>query len=332
MIIIPALIVVAGIFMGWNIGANDAANCVGADIGSRRITIKEGIIITCAFSFLGAALFGSRVIETVGKGVVPLDKLEPQAAMLIALAACFGAGLWVLLATYRKLPVSTSHSIVGAVAGAGLAMFTPIYWQKIGEIFLSWILTPFGSGFLAFLCYPVIRRIFFRLVPRKSEFIVTRWLLILSSIYLAFIWGANDVANVTGVMVGSGIFSVFWAALIGGAAIVFGVTTWGYKVIETVGFRITNMLPLMGFVAEVASAVNVQIYTNLGIPVSTSHSMVGAVIGVGFARGVRAVNKRVVRDMVVAWTLTPFMSGFISFIIMKGIQFRHTSYVALWAP
>ncbi len=321
MIIIPILIVAAGIFMGWNIGANDAANCVGADIGSRRMTVREGIIITCLFSFLGALIFGSKVIKTVGKGVVPLDKLDPQLAMLVALSACFGAGIWVLLATYKRIPVSTSHSIVGAVAGVGLAILAPIYWKKIGEIFLSWILTPFGSGLIAFVFYPIIRRIFFSLVPRRLESITTRWLLILSSIYLAFTWGANDVANVTGVMVGSGIFSVFWATVIGGLAIVFGVTTWGYKVIETVGFRITHLLPIMGFVAELASAVNVQVYTQFGIPVSTSHSMVGAVIGVGFARGIRAVNKMIIRDMVVAWSLTPFMSGVISFLIMKGILF-----------
>jgi PiT family inorganic phosphate transporter len=283
------------------------------------MTIKEAIIITCVFSFLGAILLGSRVIKTVGKGVVPLDRLEPQAAMFVALAACFGAGIWVLIATYRKIPVSTSHSIVGAVAGAGLAILAPVYWQKIGEIFLSWILTPFGSGFLAFLFYPILRKLFFNLVPRRFERVTTHWLLILSSIYLAFTWGANDVANVTGVMVGSGIFSVFWATVIGGVAIIFGVTTWGYRVIETVGFKITHMLPIMTFAAEIASAVNVQIYTQLGIPVSTSHSMVGAVIGVGFARGIRAVNKRVVRDMIVAWSLTPLMSGLVSFIIMRVI-------------
>ncbi|MBL7081331.1 MAG: anion permease [Candidatus Omnitrophica bacterium] len=313
------LIIAAGIFMGWNIGANDAANCVGADIGSRRITLKEGIIITCVFSFLGAILLGSKVIKTVGKGVVPLDKLNPEVSMLVALAACMGAGLWVLLATYRKIPVSTSHSIVGAVAGAGLAIFAPIYWSKIGEIFLSWILTPFGSGLLAFLIYPFIRRVYFNLVPRRFERQVSHWLLILSSIYLAFTWGANDVANVTGIMVGSGIFSTFWAAVIGGGAIVLGVTTWGYKVIETVGFRITRMSPVMTFVAEVATALNVQIYTHLGIPVSTSHSMVGAIIGVGLARGIKALNRKIIRDMVIAWSLTPFTSGLISFIIMKII-------------
>jgi len=235
------------------------------------------------------------------------------------LAACFGAGIWVFAATYLRLPVSTSHSIVGAVAGAGLAMATPIIWRRLLDIFICWILTPVGAAVIAFLLYYPFRKLFYILLPRKARDPAIKILIYLTSIYLAFTWGANDVANVTGVMVGSGVFSVFWATVLGGIAIIFGVTTWGYKVIETVGFRITHMLPIMGFVAELASAVNVQVYTQLGIPVSTSHSMVGAVIGVGFARGIRAVNKRVIRDMTVAWSLTPFMSGFISFIIMKGI-------------
>lgn len=131
-----ALTLLMGGYVGWAIGANDAANCVGADIGSGKMTVRQGIIITCIFSFLGAVFLGARVIKTIGKGIVPLDKLDPNIGILIALAACFGAGTWVIIATVRGLPVSTSHSIVGAVAGAGLAMGAPVIWKKLLDIFI----------------------------------------------------------------------------------------------------------------------------------------------------------------------------------------------------
>ncbi len=313
------LTLIAGSFIGWTIGANDAANCVGADIGSRRMTLKQGIIITCVFSFLGAITLGSRVIKTVGKGIVPLDKVDPNVALFIALAACFGAGIWVLLATYFKLPVSTSHSMVGAVAGAGLAVGTPVVWRKLLDIFICWLATPIGAALIAGLLYRPVRRIFYMLVPRRFETPVTTFLLFITSMYLAFIWGSNDVANVTGVMAGAGFFSTNMATMIGSLAIIVGIVTLGYRVIHTVGFSITRLLPLMGVVAEVASAININVYTLLGIPVSTSHSIVGAVFGVGFARGKKTIDKKIARDIILAWSVTPFASGFICFTMIKLI-------------
>ncbi len=313
----------AGSFIGWSIGANDAANCVGADVGSRRMTINQAILITCVFSFLGAILMGHNVIKTVGKGIVPLDKLDFNVSLVVASSACFGAGLWVLLATYFKLPVSTSHSVVGAVAGAGLALGTPVVWKKLFDIFICWVLTPVGSGIIAFLIYRPIRRMFYTFIPRKIGDYILTFLIYGTSIYLAFTWGANDVANVTGVLVGSRIFTPLGASIFGGLAIMLGVTTWGYRVIQTVGFRITRLLPLMTVVAEIASSINIHVYTLIGIPVSTSHSIVGAVFGVGFARGRRFIlQKTIIRDIILAWSITPFFAGAVSFMIMK---------ILLWA-
>jgi len=314
------LTLLAGGYIGWTIGANDAANCVGADIGSGKMTVRQGIIITCVFSLLGAMLLGSRVIKTIGKGIVPLDKLDPQLGIIVALAACFGAGTWVLIATLRGLPVSTSHSIVGAVAGAGLAIGAPVIWKKLSDIFICWILTPVGAGIISYILYRPFRRFFYTIVPRKFNNMVITIFIFATSIYLAFTWGANDVANATGVITGVGIMNSKQAAIFGAIAIMIGIVTFGRKVIQTVGFGITRLLPLMAIVAEMASGLNVHLYTIFGIPVSTSHSIVGAVVGVGLVKGIRMVNKKMVGEIIFGWSLTPFVSGVIAFATLKAIR------------
>lgn len=320
-LILITLILIMGGYLGWTIGANDAANCVGADIGSGKVTVKQGIIITCVFSFLGAVLLGSRVMQTIGKGIVPMDKLDPNIALLVALAACFGAGSWVLIATLRGLPVSTSHAIVGAVAGAGVAMGTPVIWRKLLDIFICWILTPVGAGAISYIMFRPFRRIFYMLVPRRFNDPALFFGIILTSVYLAFTWGANDVANATGIITGAKVMGPKQAAVFGGIAIVIGVTTLGRKVIETVGFRITHLAPMMTIVAEIASGLNVHLYTMLGIPVSTSHSMVGAIVGVGLVKGIKMINKKILSEIIFAWSLTPFASGAVSFLTVKLISF-----------
>ena len=320
MVIAVIATIVACVFIGWSIGANDAANCVGAAVGSRRISFRFGILLTAVFGFLGAMFIGHRVIKTVGKGIVPLHQIDPAIAMYIALAACFGAGLWVIFATYLKIPVSTSHSIVGAVGGAGLAVGAPIMWGKLLNIFIGWVATPFGSAMIAFICYYPFRFIIYRLIPYRYKNKGLTALIVLASAYLAFSWGGNDVANATGVIVGSGITSSFMATLIGGTAIIIGIVTWGYKVIETVGFKITRFIPIMTIVAQFASALNVYLYTMIGIPVSTSHSIVGAVVGVGLVTGKHVFSIKLAREIVFAWAVTPFAAGIASFLIMTLIK------------
>jgi len=312
-------IFLASLYMGWSMGANDAANCVGADIGSGVIKLKHGIFITCFFSFLGAIILGSHVIKTIGKGVVPLNLLPPEKTNLIALMSLLGASIWVTIASYKKFPVSTSHSIVGAVAGGGLAFHTIVKWEKIGQIVICWILTPLGSAIMTMLIYPLIRSIFATRIVKKYEKPLIIFLIHITSAYLAFSWGANDVANATGILIGTGRVSSEWAAFIGGIAITIGVITWGYKVIETVGFKIVHLTPLMTIAIEIASSLNIHLYTLLGIPVSTSHSIVGAIWGVGILHGIKAVNFKLAKDITIAWAITPLISGIITYTGLKII-------------
>ena len=148
-----ALLMAIGV--GWSIGANDAANSLGTAVGSKVLNLRQAIILIAIFGFLGAFLQGGYVTKTIGKGIVPMDKLDKNLALYLALVASFAACAWVVLATYWKMPISTSHSIVGAVAGAGLAIGAPVKWKVLGDIFLCWIFTPIGAAVLGYLFYRI---------------------------------------------------------------------------------------------------------------------------------------------------------------------------------
>lgn len=310
-----------GLAVGWSIGANDAANSLGTAVGSRVLTLRRAIILIAIFGFLGASLQGSHVIKTIGKGIVPINELDRNIPLYFALVACFGACAWTVLATYWKMPISTSHSIVGAVAGAGLAIHATVKWKMLLDIFICWIFTPIGAAVLGYIIYRIFKDTLYRIIPPRYEQAIVRVLVVLSGCYVAYSWGANDVANAVGVIAGTGILSVNLAIILGGAAIVLGIVTWGYKVIETIGSEITHLLPVMAFSAQLASAINVHIYTLFGIPVSTSHSIVGAIFGVGLVKGMRVLNLRIMREIIICWAATPFISGVISFLLLKGIMF-----------
>jgi len=317
---VSALLLMA-IGVGWSIGANDAANSLGTAVGSRVLTLRQAVLLIVIFGFLGAFFQGSQVIKTIGKGIVPIDQLERNVSMSLALAACLATCIWVVIATYWKIPVSTSHSIVGGVAGAGVAIHTTVRWNVFLNIFVCWIFTPLGAAILGFLFYWIFKNFFYRFLPRKYLRQILSVLIILSGCYMAYSWGANDVANATGIISGVGLLTPKMSVVFGGLAIILGIMTWGYKVIETVGSQITYLMPVMAFSAQLASAINVHMYTFWGIPVSTSHSIVGAIIGVGMVRGARVINKHILRDIIICWLATPFVTGVISFLILNGIFF-----------
>ncbi len=310
-----------GLAVGWSIGANDAANSLGPAVGSRVLTLRQAIILISIFGFLGAFLQGSYVINTIGKGIVPVHLLEKNTAIYVSMVSAFAAAAWVILATFWKMPISTSHSIVGAVAGAGLAIHAPVCWSKLIDIFICWICTPLGAAFFGSLLYIFFRKVLPLIIPQRYFKPVISSLIIASGCYVAYSWGANDVANAVGVIAGTGIIEVKTSLILGGIAILIGILTWGYKVIETIGSGITNLLPIMAFSAQLASAINVHVYTLCGIPVSTSHSIVGAIFGVGLVRGIKVVNLRIMREIVTCWLLTPLISGIISFVALKIVMF-----------
>lgn len=322
-IIFIILAVLMSLAVGWSIGANDAANSLGTAVGSKVLTLWQAILLISIFGFLGALLQGSYVCRTIGRGIVAMDRLDKKTALFLALSAAFSGCAWVVLATYWKMPISTSHSIVGAMAGGGLALGVNVAWNVLADIFICWILTPVGAALLGYVFYRFFRMLFNRIMPGKKINLIMSVLVVLSGCYMAFTWGANDVANATGVMVGACIFTPATSIMIGGAAIVLGIVTWGYKVIETIGTNMLNLVPMMAFAAQLASALNVHVFTLMGIPVSTSHSIVGAIFGVGLVKGIRVLNMRIVKDIVFCWLATPFVSGIISFVIIKFIRIIH---------
>lgn len=382
----------AGIYMAWNIGANDVANGMASAVGAKAITLKQAVIIAGILDFLGAAFIGSHVTDTIRNNIVdPAVMNDPHTVSLGLLAATLAAGCWVFFASWQNLPVSTTHSVVGAMIGFGLIAGGPsvIRWVKVSAIVLSWIVSPFFASLLAYLMFRFIRS---RILSRRDLFekalawspffvgvtfciiilsfllktplgktldlgwgesallagavslalaaagraVIRRTILsrgeegveeifrrlqLLTSCYVAFAHGANDVANAMGPLAGIYIIYVtkgvspevpvpsFLLAL-GGAGIALGVVTWGYRVIETVGTKITTLTNTRGFSVDFGTATCVLLASKLGMPVSTTHAAVGAVVGVGLAGGVAAVNFRVVWKICAYWVVTlPVAAG-----------------------
>jgi inorganic phosphate transporter, PiT family len=378
--------IAAGIYMAWNIGANDVANAMAAPVGAKAITLRQAVVIAGILDFAGAAFVGSHVTDAIRKNIVDPSVLsDPRTLSLGLLAALLAAGFWVFFATWRQLPVSTTHSVVGAMIGFGLVAGGPsvIQWAKVTAIMLSWIVSPFFAILLSFGMFRFIRN---RILSQKEMFrkalnwspffvaitifiilmsfllktplgttlgfgwgesallalavslvlgvigrlLITKTILrrgeegveeifrrlqLMTACYVAFAHGANDVANAMGPLAGIYIIYVthavspevpvpFFLLALGGVAIAIGVFTWGYRVIETLGTKITTLTNTRGFSVDFGTATCVLLASKLGMPVSTTHAAVGAVVGVGLAGGVEAVNFRVVWKICLYWVVT----------------------------
>lgn len=392
-IVYIGLAAVFGIFMAWGIGANDVANAMATSVGSRALTIKQAILVAAVFEFLGAVLAGGEVTGTIRKGIVDASLLSSTPELLVygMLAALLAAGTWLLVASKKGWPVSTTHSIVGAIVGfaaVGIGI-DAVQWGKVGTIVMSWVVSPLTAGFIAYVIYRSVQRlilshedplarakryvpvyIFFaaftitlvtilkglkhvgldisvrgsyllatgialaialigayfisRIQPDKKaekaqHFITVERvfgvLMIVTACSMAFAHGSNDVANAIGPVaavisvaqsgvVGSQSPLPIWVLLLGGGGIVIGLATFGRHVIATVGERITQLTPSRGFAAELAAATTIVIASGTGIPISTTHTLVGAVLGVGMARGIEAIDLRVVSRIFVSWVVT----------------------------
>ncbi|MBC8207672.1 MAG: inorganic phosphate transporter [Desulfobulbaceae bacterium] len=405
-----------GLYMAWNIGANDVANSMADAVGSRSISVKQAVVLAGICEFAGAVLVGSSVTNTVRKGIVDpsllatmpgIDASAAATIMVIGMtAALLSAALFLNFSSLWGIPVSTTHSIVGAVAGFGIvaAGWSAVNWGKMGQIVASWFISPVAGGLLAFFIFNLISKyILGQEKPTRAAirytpllvFVLTAvvtlatvykglkhvtgdlpWLtdavtlyiglgfsaimaslsilwvknklrnkdhlpisaqleqveqlyvplVVISSCAVAFAHGANDVANAIGpfaaivhiLQTGTIEMKVgvpFWILCMGGIGIVLGLATYGYRVMETVGTKITEITPSRGVAADLAATATVLVCTRLALPVSTTHTLVGAILGIGLARGLGGVNRKVVTSIFGSWIITVPAAALMSMIL-----------------
>ena len=378
-----------GFFMAWGVGANDVANAMGTSVGSRALTIKQAILIAMVFEFLGAYLAGGSVTQTIRSGIVDSSMITPDQMVFGMLSALLAAGTWLLIASIKGWPVSTTHSIIGAVIGfaaVGVSVES-VQWAGVLPIVSSWIVSPLLAGSISFMIFVTVHKLILdtddpfanakRYIPiymfavgfvialmtltkglkhvgldlsnmesfglaMLSGLVVTvigvvlmsrikdeisgksslngvervfAILMIFTACAMAFAHGSNDVANAVGPLAAiagvlqSGTIQAEsnvpgWVLLLGAVGIVVGLATYGYRVIATIGKHITELTPSRGFAAELATASTVVGASGIGLPVSTTHTLVGAILGVGMARGIAALNLRVIGTIFTSWVVT----------------------------
>ncbi|MBP8171482.1 MAG: inorganic phosphate transporter [Pseudomonas sp.] len=400
-----------GFFMAWGVGANDVANAMGTSVGSKALTIKQAIGIAMVFEFAGAYLAGGEVTETIKSGIVDASMISPGLMVLGMMSALLAAGSWLLIASMKGWPVSTTHSIVGAVIGfaaVGVSV-DAVHWAGVQPIVASWVISPVLSGFVAFGLFISVQKLIIdtdqpfqnakRFVPLymfATGFMVAIMtlskglkhvglnlsggeglllslgvggvvmllgiillsrikvdveadkdfhyasvekvfavLMIFTACSMAFAHGSNDVANAVGPLaaivdviqsggdaLGAKTSVPGWVLLLGAVGIVIGLATYGYKVIATIGKEITELTPSRGFAAELATAATVVGASAIGLPVSTTHTLVGAVLGVGLARGIGALNLGMIGKIFMSWLITLPVGAALSivfFFILRGI-------------
>lgn len=304
----------AGAYVGWNIGANDAGNCVGTTVGAGFLSHRRAVVLVAVFAVLGSLLQGNEVMSTVGKGIVS-SELPP----LAILAAMLSAGVFVTIATLFRVPVSTSQAIVGGVAGVGLAVGADLDWGVVLGIVEVWLVCPILVGILAIAIYWVTTQTLRRVSPASFWQRLPRALLILSACYISFSLGANHVGTAMGPITNLGVDPT-WLSLLGGVALAVGALTFGHRVTETVGSGITPLDPVSAFSAQLAAALAVHFFSILGIPVSTSQAIVGAIIGVGLLHGLQTVRKRKIIEIGVGWVATPAAALIFSYGLYRVIM------------
>ncbi|MBT3175436.1 MAG: inorganic phosphate transporter [Desulfobacula sp.] len=306
----------AGAYVGWNIGANDTANCVGTTVGCGLISYKRAVLLVSVFVILGALIDGDHVMKTVGKGIInqPLDYLAIFVALLCS-------GVFVTLATFFSIPTSTSQAIVGGVLGIGLATGAQIQYSKLIIIAESWVLCPIlvlGLSYgLYFLLTLLIRNL------RMGTLLVQNGLgllSILSACYLSYSMGANNAGNAVGPIANLGVVNPQILLAIGGISIAIGAITYGKKVADTVGKGITPLDIPGAFIAQVSSAFGMHMFSLMGIPVSTSSAIVGAVVGVGLVKGAKSISKKTILTILIGWVLTPTLAAVTAFLLYKFLK------------
>ena len=402
---IPLILISAamlGFFAAYGVGANDVANAMGTSVGSKVLTIKQAVLIAAIFEFLGAFLAGGGVTQTIRKGVIDPALFDANLEILIygMISALFAVGTWLLIASLRGWPVSTTHTIVGAIVGFGIYAlgFDKINWSVVGNIGLSWITSPLSSAIVAALFYYICKELIlkentkYRLIIinffvflagfaialitvtkglknifKQQDLILTfgdsafysaiaalvftgifyifsrarlsntsgsqesqfAYLMVFTSCAVAFAHGSNDVANAIGPLaaihqatnqiLGNAVSpdTPLWILFLGATGIVIGLATLGYRVMKTIGEKIVKLTPSKGFAAQLAAALTVVLASQLDMPVSTTHTLVGAVIGIGLVEGISTINIKSVNSIFLSWVITLPAGALLSIIFLE---------------
>ena len=359
-----------GFFMAWGVGANDVANAMGTSVGSKALTIKQAILIAMVFEFAGAYLAGGEVTSTIRKGIVDSGVFSDQPDLLVfgMLSALLAAGTWLAVASFMGWPVSTTHSIVGAIVGFAAVGVSndAVNWSKVSTIVASWVVSPVMAGTISFAIFRSVQTLIltqdnpFERAKKYAPmymfavgFLMAMVTLlkglkhVFKDVGIKMSYGDNVlVAAGFGILVAiigtyllskverditreddnrfynvEKVFAVL-ILLLGGGGIVFGLATYGFKVMGTIGRKITELTPSRGFAAELGAAATVVLASGTGLPISTTHTLVGAVLGVGMARGIGAINLRMVGSIFLSWVVTLPAGAALSilfFFFFKGV-------------
>lgn len=307
------LSLLGSVFIAFVIGSNDTANALGICIGCNIITFKRAVRYFGLLVFLGMLLQGGKVMKTVGHDLLSVNLSIVGAALVIS-------GLLIALANWKRLPLSSHQVIIGSITGAGAASGIPINISSVLKISLSWVVSPLGALLFAFLFYRLMELTLSRLPVLRLERIL-RGLLVVSGFLIAYNTGANELATVLGGPVYAGLFTPLQASL-GGALLVFlGAGLLSPRVIETVGKGITVLDPFSGFAAQFGAGTCVLLFTTLGMPVSTTYCIIGAITGVGLLKGVETVRFHLLKKILLGWLLAPLVSFALGFLIIRAIQY-----------
>ena len=303
-----AAIIVALIFDFVN-GFNDSANSVATVIGTRVLKPLHAVVLSAAANFVGPFVFGVAVATTIAKGIVSPDEIT----VYMIIGGLAGAIAWSSLCTYFGLPISNSHSLIGGIMGAGIIGlgFEQLVYGGLTKVFAGIIIAPIGGIIFGMALVGIIIAIFAKRRPAVVNRTFGR-LSIISSAWLALTHGANDGQKTMGIIVLilfsadliSEIHMPLWVIFAAASAMGLGTFFGGYKVIKTLGLKITRLKPYQGFAAQTGGGVMLAIFALLGIPASTTHAITGSVMGAGAARRIRAVRWRVSRQIIFSWVIT----------------------------
>jgi inorganic phosphate transporter, PiT family len=315
-----ALILIAIAFDFLN-GLHDAANSIATIVSTRVLRPQTAVAWAAFFNFIAFLVFGAHVAQTIGTGIVSADVIDPR----VVFGALMGAISWNLITWGFGIPSSSSHALIGGLVGAGTAKVgvSAIVWTGLAKTSAAIVLSPFSGFVLAMLLFLIVSWLFARYTPYAVDRLFRSLQFVSASLY-SLGHGGNDAQKTMGIIavllysqgyLGGEFHVPFWVMITCYAAMGLGTLVGGWRIVHTMGSRITRLTPFQGFCAETGGAITLFTATHLGIPVSTTHTITGCIIGVGAARRVSSVRWSVANNIGFAWIVTIPATAFIAALV-----------------